>query len=98
MYIQRVRYEWDPGKNAGNLENHGIAFEDVAEVFSHPMLACIDQREDYGEERWVGIGVMKGVVVVVVYTEDDDKEVRRLISARKATRNEQSKFKRALGH
>jgi uncharacterized protein len=98
MYIHCVRYDWDAAKNETNVAEHGIAFADAVEIFSHPMLTCIDQREDYGEERWVGVGSMKGVIAVVVYTEDDDEEVTRIISARKATRNEETKFKTALGY
>jgi hypothetical protein len=62
------------------------------------MLTSIDRRMDYGEERWVGIGFLKGIVAVVVDTEDDDKDVIRIISVRKATNYESNSFKKTLGY
>jgi len=46
-----MRFEWDEAKNAANIRKHGIDFADVTDIFNHPMLAMLDQREDYGEER-----------------------------------------------
>jgi len=34
-------------------------------MFSLPMLTSIDSRQDYGEERWVGIGFLKGIIAVI---------------------------------
>ena len=62
------------------------------------MLTSIDHRHDYGEERWVGIGFLKGIISVIVYTEDDEKEIVRIISCRKATKNEIKKFEKILGY
>jgi len=50
------------------------------------MVARIDDREDYGEIRWVALGDWDGAIVVLVYTEEEDTV--RLISARRATKNE----------
>ena len=55
--------------------------------FNNPMLSRIDNREDYGEERWIGIGLLLEIVGVVVYTERVGN-VTRIISARKATKRE----------
>ena len=52
-------------------------------VFEHPMLVNLDDRKEYGEERWIGIGLLDTRVVVVVYTEPDDDTIR-VISLRKA--------------
>jgi uncharacterized DUF497 family protein len=70
--------------------------EDAPEIFDAPMLTSLDRREDYGEDRWVGIGFLKSVVVVVVYTETED--VIRVISPRKALKHERTKFEEALGN
>jgi uncharacterized protein len=67
-------------------------------MFEYPMLATVDRRQDYGEERWVGIGFLKGIIAVVVFIEDDDKQIRRIISARKATKYEQARFKAKIGN
>lgn len=52
---------------------HGIDFKDAVEIFSYPMLTNIDNRRDYGEERWVGIGFIKGIITVITYSENDKK-------------------------
>jgi len=59
------------------------------------MLTNLDTGEDYGEERWVGIGFLKNFVVVVVYTDTGD--VTRVISLRKALKHERTRFEEALG-
>ena len=90
-------FTWDKHKNQSNIRRHGIDFADTVEMFNYPMLTGLDRRMDYGEDRWVGIGILKGVVAVVVYTEDD-KENIRIISARKAMKNEEKKFKESIGY
>lgn len=52
------------------------------------MVPFLDQRMDYGEERWIGIGILKTIVAVVVFTEPKDGTIR-IISARKATTHEE---------
>ena len=74
--------EWDETKNAANIRKHGIDFADAIEVFEYPMLTLQDEREDYSEERWVGIGQMRGRTIVVVYVEKIGTTIR-LISAQK---------------
>ncbi len=44
-------FEWDESKNKANIVKHGIDFNDVPDIFRHPMLALRDDRADYGEER-----------------------------------------------
>ena len=86
-----MRFEWDEAKNAANIRKHGIDFADAIEAFDHPMLTMIDDREDYGEERWLGIGLMQGRKIVVIYVERDGDRIR-LISARKATKHEVRRY------
>jgi uncharacterized DUF497 family protein len=87
--------EWDDKKNALNIAKHGIDFIDVADMFNHPMLVLRDERVDYGEERWIGIGWMQRLIGVVVYTERNG-DVIRIISARKATKNEVRLYEQSL--
>ena len=82
-----MRFEWDEAKNDVNIRKHGIDFTDVVDMFTHPMLTLADDREDYGEERWIGIGWLKTLIGVVVYTERKG-DVIRIISARKAVKQE----------
>jgi uncharacterized DUF497 family protein len=89
-----VKFEWDEEKNRENIRKHELDFADAWEIFAAPMLTNLDTREDYGEERWIGIGFLKNVVVVVVYTES--AEVMRIISLRKALKHERTGFEAAL--
>ena len=82
-----MKFEWDDKKNNENIQKHGIDFRDVVEMFNHPMLAQLDRRRDYGEDRWIGIGLLNNIVAVIVYLEWEDEETIRIISARKATRH-----------
>jgi hypothetical protein len=81
-------FEWDAGKEATNLQKHGVSFAQAAVAFSDPFaVEWIDDRRDYGEERVILLGMTGGQVLTVVYTE---RETRiRIISARRATRYEQ---------
>jgi len=86
-----MKFEWDENKNAINIRNHKIDFVDVPGVFKGGILIDYDDRNDYGEDRWIGMGLLHNIVVVVVFTEPR-KDTIRIISARKANRNEQEKY------
>ena len=86
-----MRFEWDEAKNATNTGKQGIDFADAIDIFNHPMLSLIDDRENYNEERWIAIGWMESLVGVVVYTEQQDDAIR-VISARKATSSETRQY------
>jgi uncharacterized protein len=90
-----LQFEWDPEKNKANVAKHDLGFENVRRAFSGPMLSRIDGRRDYGEERWIGLGRIEDAVVVVAYTMRSDKV--RIISARKANRNEAKTYKQTFG-
>jgi uncharacterized DUF497 family protein len=66
-----MEFEWDGEKNATNIRKQGFDFADGQELFDgkHPFLVAPDCREDYGEERWQGIGMIRGRIVVAVFTE-----------------------------
>lgn len=87
-----MEFEWDEAKAKRNVEKHGIDFEDVIEIFEHPVLEYRSQRE--GEERRLAIGMMKQKEVTVVYVRRDTRY--RLISARRSTRNERQAYQKAL--
>jgi uncharacterized DUF497 family protein len=94
-YRWRVRFEWDEVKNQINIRKHGIDFRDAVNVFDHPVLTAMDQRQDYGEDRWIALGWMAAIVGVVVYVERS-ADVIRIISARKATKHEVKRFKHSV--
>jgi len=90
-----MRFEWSEPKNEINISKHGIDFADVKDMFNHPMLTMLDDREDYGEDRWIGIGWIESLMGVVVYVERHD-DVIRIISARKATKNEVHRYEQSI--
>ena len=81
---------WDPAKNRENQRKHGISFDDARAVFQDAdRIEVLDDR-DYGEERWVAIGTIGKLVVLVVYTERNGGI--RLISARKADPDDEAEY------
>jgi uncharacterized DUF497 family protein len=94
-----MRCDWNPTKNRSNVRAHGIDFADASLVFEGPTWERCDDREDYGEERWIAIGLVQGMEVAVVYTDRRTKRgaVRWIISARRATRDERETYYRGLG-
>ena len=93
-----MRFQWDETKNELNIQQHGIDFHDVIDMFSHPMLIALDTREDYGEDRWIGIGLLRELIAVVVYIEIEDEDRIRIVSARKATTHESQEYLKSLPH
>jgi uncharacterized DUF497 family protein len=92
-----MRFEWDEQKNQANIEKHGLSFADAAQIFDGPMLVNLDTRRDYGEDRWIGIGLTRGRVVVIAYTErEDDEQAVRVISMRKALNHERERYYRRV--
>ena len=90
-----MNFEWDEEKRRANISNHGLDFAGAWEIFEGPMLTGLDEREDYGEDRWIGIGLVSGRVVVVIFTERSDDTIR-IISLRKALKHERIKFAQAI--
>lgn len=90
-----MKFEWDPAKNEENIRKHSLDFGDASEVFSGPMLVEIDERFDYGEIRSVGIGFLSDLIVLLIYTEKGD-DIIRIISFRRAIKNEREKFYKFL--
>jgi uncharacterized protein len=79
-----MQFEWDEAKNLENIRKHEIDFADLSDMFASSMLIEPDDRFDYGEDRWFGIGFLgNGIAVVVVI---------RIISARRANRHERQRF------
>lgn len=80
-------FEWDDEKAAQNAEKHGVTFEESRSVFRDPFaIELLDDREDYGEDRYILIGMSATGVLVIVYVDRQDRN--RIISARKAEPNE----------
>lgn len=80
-------FEWDPAKAESNLRKHGVTFENSRPVFTDPnAIDRLDETPDHDEERSIIIGMAKGRLLAVVYTERDERV--RIISARMADKRE----------
>ena len=82
-----MQFEWDPEKSRANIRKHGLSFQDAPAVFAGATITFPDDRFDYGEDRFITLGMLAGRVVVVAHTERGERV--RVISLRKATKHEQ---------
>lgn len=83
-----MKFSWDPKKAAANLKKHGVSFEEASTVF-HDVLSVTGSDPDHsvGEHRFVTFGnSSQNRLLVVAHTEEG--EHIRIISARRATRQE----------
>ncbi len=90
-----MRIEFDADKRARALAERGLDFARAAEVFAGPSATVPDERQNYGEERYITMGALAARMVVVVWTPRG--EVRRIISMRKANEREIERFGPSLG-
>ena len=89
-------FEWDEDKRQFNAQKHLIDFADAVDIFQGDTVTVEDDRFDYGEQRFITLGLLKGLVIAVTHTERGD--VTRLISARKATKYEQITYFNQIAH
>lgn len=89
-----MRFEWDENKRLANLQKHGIDFADVWLIFDYDVASDFDNRFDYDEIRYLTLGLLRGEVIVVAHTENN--EIFRIISARKAEKYEQEIYFKAI--
>ncbi|MBC7795702.1 MAG: BrnT family toxin [Pyrinomonadaceae bacterium] len=92
-----MSFEWDENKRAENIGKHDLDFVDAWQIFDAPMLVDIDNREDYGETRYFGIGFLKNFVVAVVFTEPDEQTIR-IISLRRALKYEREQLEEYIAN
>ena len=91
-------YEWDEEKNRSNQQKHGVSFEEAREVFDDPLhISKIDMRFSYFEERWITLGKAKKNKILVVanlFFTDSGDEIIRIISARRANKQERDSYEK----
>jgi uncharacterized protein len=83
-----VEFSWDAWKDRLNRRKHGISFDTAMRIFDDPFHVTVQDREVEGEPRWQTIGMVGEVPLLVAHTVDEEGDVIRIISARKATRAE----------
>lgn len=92
-----MAFIWDEAKRQTNLKKHRMDFADAEKVFEGIILTFEDDRFDYGEQRFITIGLLNGEFIVIAHAEDaGEKNLTRVISMRKATKYEQQIFFRAF--
>jgi uncharacterized DUF497 family protein len=79
-------FTWDEAKRRANLRKHGIDFVDAPKIFQGLTFTAEDDREAFGERRFLTLGLLEDQVVSVAHTERDDEI--RIVSIRKATKHE----------
>lgn len=91
----KVTVEWDPVKAETNLKKHQVSFEEASTVFNDPLfITFLDVEHSVDEERYITVGLSKANrLLLIAHTER--KDVTRIISARKATNNEQRFYEEA---
>ena len=92
--MSALRFEWDPAKNALNRRKHGVSFSEATTVFADETALLIDDPDHSdAEDRFVLLGLSSRLrVLVVVHCYRADDAVIRLISARKADRQERARY------
>ena len=94
-----MRFEWHDDKSRANRRKHGVSFETAVRAFDDPLHRSLYDRVVDGEERWQTMGLVDGIVVLLVahtFRGDDEDVVVRIISARKATRNERRQYEEGV--
>jgi uncharacterized DUF497 family protein len=95
----QYQFEWNPSKARRNIKDHGIAFERAATDFLDPeALSEFDEEHSHDEDRWLTLGLDRaGSLLVVCHTYREETAVSariRLISARRASKNEARQYRR----
>ena len=88
MYINQVKIEFDPAKDDINRAKHGVSLAAATDFDWDTALEREDDRFDYGEIRFVAIGLIDARLYVMVFTEGSDDDAVRIISLRPAERHE----------
>lgn len=90
-----IKFEWDLPKARSNLKKHGVSFEEAQSVFYDEYAIQFDDEESSSEEdRFLMLGLSSEMrVLIVCHCERASGEVIRIISARKATKNERKNYR-----
>jgi len=96
MAMSGLRFEWDSDKAESNEAKHGVSFEEASTVFYDDAALLIDDPDrSEDEDRFVLLGMsMVSRILVVCHCYRESDEVIRLISARKADRQERAEYRK----
>lgn len=93
-----IHFEWDDEKNLSNLRKHNVSFEEAKSVFYDDKARVIyDPEHSDHEDRFIILGLSQKLrELIVSHCYRSEKEVIRIISARKATKSEKESYWRFL--
>jgi uncharacterized protein len=89
-YNSGMSFTWDESKRRSNIVKHGFDFNDAQFVFAGLTFTFEDDRDDYGEQRFITLGLLQGRFIAVIHTEINGET--RIISMRKGAKHEQRIF------
>jgi len=93
--MEENKFEWDEIKNKSNLDKHGVDFIQAKQVFEDEnKIETLDNRKDYGEQRFKIVGLAIDLILSVIYTMRG--AVIRIISARTASKKERDDYYKNL--
>jgi uncharacterized protein len=81
-----MKFSWSETKRKSNVKVHGLNFTDAPRVFENITFTFEDDRFSYGEQRFVTLGLLAGIPVSIVHTENENEI--HIISFRKASQRE----------
>jgi len=91
--MKKLRFEWDRQKDLANFRNHGVAFEEAKTVFyDENSIEFYDENHSLEEARFLMIGLSSKLRILLMsyaVREEKNEDIIRIISSRKATKNEQ---------
>ena len=87
-----MQYEWDENKNQANIAKHGVNFLSAEGFNWATAIETVDNRMNYGEERWIALGFIGDHLHVLVYVHRSDSI--RIISLRKANKREREYYEK----
>ena len=94
-----MRFEWDAVKAESNRRRHGVSFETAVRVFADPFALTEQDRIEDGEYRWQTLGMVDDLTLLLVAHidhEEDGSDVIRIISARRANRQERKRYEQEV--
>ncbi|MBI9084137.1 MAG: BrnT family toxin [Desulfobacterales bacterium] len=94
--MKELRFEWDPNKSKANMAKHGVSFEEAASVFyDERAVEFYDDENSEWEDRFLLLGISAKIrLLMICHCYRAGESVIRIISARKATKNESKHYRR----
>jgi uncharacterized DUF497 family protein len=90
--MSMLQFNWNLDKARINLRKHGVSFDEAKSIWQGPYITEVDDRQDYGEVRYVTLGVVSNSRKVLHVTHIDEGNTIRIISARKASKREVERY------